>query len=106
MFAAIAQGHNSRTLEPDCPAFEALQNPDNRTRFVLYEVDTNAQTFPDTHRALGTQNPPGPDQNRAQKPRVMKSGPFLHAVFRPFTPTLSVPHREQSTRNPRLVPCP
>jgi autoinducer 2-degrading protein len=30
--------HNSRTLEDDCLAFDVCQDPDDLTRFVLYEA--------------------------------------------------------------------
>ena len=30
--------HNSRTLEEDCLAFDVCQNPEDPTRFVLYEA--------------------------------------------------------------------
>ena len=39
-FAALIDrhAHNCRTLEEGCLAFDVCQDPDDRTRFILYEV--------------------------------------------------------------------
>lgn len=48
--AAVEQTENSRRLEPGCLCFEVLQNPGDRTHFILYESYADARTFYDEHR--------------------------------------------------------
>lgn len=46
----IRQGENSRTLEPGCLGFDILQDPEDPTRFTLYETYTDSRTFNEVHR--------------------------------------------------------
>jgi (4S)-4-hydroxy-5-phosphonooxypentane-2,3-dione isomerase len=48
--AVLRQGHNSITREKGCLGFDILQDPDDQTRFTLYETYTDATTFHDVHR--------------------------------------------------------
>jgi quinol monooxygenase YgiN len=48
--AVIRQGGNSRRLEPGCLGFDILQDPNDPTRFTLYETYTDAATFHEVHR--------------------------------------------------------
>ena len=48
--AVLRQGHNSITREKGCLGFDILQDPDDQTRFTLYETYTDASTFHDVHR--------------------------------------------------------
>lgn len=48
--AAVKQAGNSRALEPGCLCFEVLQDPEDRTHFILYESYTDARTFYEEHR--------------------------------------------------------
>lgn len=48
--AVIRQGDNSRRLEPGCLGFDILQDPEDPTRFTLYETYTDSATFHEVHR--------------------------------------------------------
>lgn len=48
--AVLRQGHNSITREKGCLGFDILQDPEDQTRFTLYETYTDATTFHDVHR--------------------------------------------------------
>lgn len=48
--AILRQGKNSLTLEQGCLGFDILQDPDDPTRFTLYESYTDAATFHEVHR--------------------------------------------------------
>jgi quinol monooxygenase YgiN len=49
--AVLRQGNNSVTREDGCLGFDILQDPENPTRFTLYETYTDATTFYDVHRS-------------------------------------------------------
>lgn len=78
-------GHNSRTLEEGCLAFDVCQDPDDPTVFVLYEVyrdaDAHAQHremesfkwFAETAPDLLV---PGPDGSIFQGRRVLQRRPY------------------------------
>ena len=46
----IRQGENSRKLEEGCLGFDILQDPEDPSRFTLYESYTDSHTFHDVHR--------------------------------------------------------
>lgn len=48
--AIFTQAANSLEKESGCLGFDVLQNPDEPTRFMLYESYTDAPTFHDVHR--------------------------------------------------------
>ena len=45
----VRQGENSLAKEKGCLGFEVLQDPENPTRFTLYETYTDAPTFYEVH---------------------------------------------------------
>lgn len=48
--AIIRQGENSVAKEDGCLGFDILQDPNDPTRFTLYETYTDAATFHEIHR--------------------------------------------------------
>lgn len=48
--AIFIQGRNSLDKEPGCHGFEVLQDPDDPSKFTLYETYTDKPTFYEVHR--------------------------------------------------------
>jgi quinol monooxygenase YgiN len=46
----IRQGHNSRSREDGCLGFDILQDPEDPTRFTLFETYVDSHTFHEVHR--------------------------------------------------------